>query len=109
MSVIIMTACMGVSGVGHDACTSALEAGSKQSGVAKDLDSYEDKVSRKADNEARSLVGETGMSVGAVVGGVGKAVVDKSATLKFPLFLPSMYISTEIGVYKSMLGLEWKF
>jgi hypothetical protein len=100
---------MSTSGNSHDACTKALDAGSKQTGIEQDVNKVEDTVSKKADKKARELVGDTGMTVGAVVGGAGKAVADKAIVLRFPVFLPSMFISTQVGVQKSLLGLEWKY
>lgn len=109
LEAIIMTTCIGLSGNVHDACEKALEAGSKQSGVAQNVGKFEDKVSRKADREARDIVGDTGMEAGAIGVSVVKTVVEKSATFRFPVFMPSMYLSTQIGVEKSQLGIEWKF
>lgn len=109
METLILTACMSTSGVSHDACVKALEAGSKQTEVEQNVNRAEDRVSRKADAEARELVGDTGMSAAASLGFVVKSVAEKSATFKFPVFTPQMYLSTQIGSEKSMLGLEWKY
>ena len=83
IEALIMVSCMGLSGNANEACRKALEA--------------------------RDLVGETGMSAGAIVAGTGKAIVDRSANLKFPVFTPGFFLNLQIGVTKNMAGIEWKF
>ena len=109
LEALISLSCAGLSGNPHDACTKALQAGSKQSGVEQNVNHVEDHYSKLADQQARYLVGNDGMMAGAVIGGTGKAIIDKTATFKFPIFMPSMCLTTQVGVSKSMLGLEWKF
>lgn len=109
MEAIIIASCLGLSGNQRDACVKALEAGSKQTGVEQKVNNIEDKVSKTADKDARAIVGDTGMEVGASVGFIAKAAIEKSATFRFPVFRPAMYLNTQIGVEKSTLGLEWKF
>ena len=109
MESLISLSCIALSGNSHDACISALTAGSKQTALEQNVNQIENTVSKQADHQARDLVGNTGMGVGAVVGGAGKAIIDKSATIKFPVFMPQMFINIQVGVDKSMAGLEWKF
>ena len=109
LEALISLSCAGLSGNPHDACTKALQAGSKQSGVEQNVNNVENHYSRLADQQARYFVGNDGMTAGAVVGGAGKAIIYKSATLKFPFFMPSMFLTTQVSSSKSMLGLEWRF
>lgn len=109
LEAIIIASCLGLSGNQREACVKALDAGSKQSGLERNVNQMEDRVSKQADTRARSLVGDGGMEVGASLGFVAKAAIEKSATFRFPVFMPAMYLHTQIGAEKSMLGLEWKF
>ena len=101
--------CASLSGNSQDACTKALQASFKQSGVEQNVDKIESNVSKMADTQARSWVGDSGMTTGAVIGGTGKAIVDKSANLKFPAFVPGMFVNLQLGASKSMAGIEWKY
>lgn len=106
---LISLSCAGFNGDSHDACTKALEATSKQVGIDKNVSSVENRVSKSADQQARELVGNSGMNAGAVLVGAGKAISDKSATFKFPVFMPQMFFNLQIGTNKSLAGVEWKF
>ena len=106
---LISLTCATFNGNAHDACTQALQAGTKQSSIEQSVGSIEDRISKQADREARTIVGDTGMNTGAVVGGAGKAIVDRALSIKIPVFAPQFFVKVDISVTKSLLGLEWKF
>lgn len=106
---LISLSCATFSGNAHDACQKALEATTKQTDVEKDVHRVEDRVSKQADQTARAWVGDNGMTAGAFVGGAGKAIVDRAATIKIPVWMPQFFINIQVGATKNMAGVEWKF
>lgn len=109
VATMIASACISFSGTGHDACTKAAEAGAKQSGFEQTVDSAEKKVTQKADAEAKDLLGEDTVSVVGSTVFIAKTVVDKKVKVKLPTFGLCSSASTEIGVDKYSLKLEWGF
>jgi hypothetical protein len=106
---LIMTACLGASGATHDACQKSLQAGSKQSGVEQNIDTYESKVTTNAEKDTKEKLGETTVEILGGTAFLTKSVVEKHATIGLPNLGLCTYIKAQIGQDKSMLSLEWKF
>lgn len=109
LQTIITASCVSLSGVAQDACNKALEAGTKQSGVEQNVNKIEDNVSKTADKQARSVVGNSGMDVAGGVAFIAKSVVEKSAIFALPTFGLNMSLKAQVGAEKSGLSLEWKY
>jgi hypothetical protein len=107
MAIMITSACMGLSGVTNDACSKALEAGSKQSGIEQDVDLLQKGLEREANKKARYLVGDTGM--GFVGGGIfiAKTVRDKEVKFNVPTLGICDRITSNLGTEKYSLELMW--
>jgi hypothetical protein len=108
-ALIIAASCTGFSGNGHEACSKAMEAGGKQSGIIQNIDTAEKKVSKDAEQEVHYLLGDTTFDV--VGGGVflAKTVREKSVQFNAPTFGLCDKITSQIGVDKYSLNLEWRF
>ena len=109
LEAIVIASCVGFSGNSHDVCLKTLEASLKQSGIAQNVDDVEQRISKRADSKVRKVIGNSGMDAGATGAFIIKGVVEKSVFLKFPIFMPSMFLNTQIGSDKSQLGIQWMF
>lgn len=101
---VIMTACMGLSGQSNDACTKALQAGSKQSGVEQNVGTYETHQTKILEYKAYDWFGK--QAVGVVGGAVwlGKSVSEKKAS--FGIYGP---LHMDVGQKLTQLVLKWTF
>lgn len=109
MSMVIAGACVTSSGNGQEACNKSLEAYTKQSGIESTMDFAEDKYTKKANKTAYSVMGQTGVDM---VGGslfLAKAAADKSVSVGLPTFGLCDHVTSEAGVDKYKLKLEWGF
>jgi len=106
---LIMAACIGSSGVQHDACTKALEAGGNQSGIERNVDTYE---KRKLENAKESAISYLGKDSVNVVGGtawLAKVMIDRKATVRLPNFGICDGLTTEVDEKLARLVFQWKF
>lgn len=109
IDTLIVTSCIGLSGVQKDACEKALIAGSKQSGIEANMDKAESKMTKNMEKDAKEYLGDTSVKVVTGTAIVAKTLVDKSATLKLPTFGLCTSITAHVGQEKSLLSLEWKY
>lgn len=109
LTAMITASCLSFSGNSHDACSKGMEASAKQSGVEQEVDVFQKDLEKKANRQAKDLLGDTGVQI---VGGsifVAKAVADKSININTPTFGLCDRITNQVGVDKYLLKLEWKF
>lgn len=106
---MIASACLGLSGNIHEACSKAAEAGVKQTDIEHDVNAMEKDIEYKADVKTRNLLGEKGM--GLASGGIFimKAAMDKSVKFNLPTLGLCDKANTEIGTERSELVLLWGF
>ena len=110
LDTLIVTSCLSFQpGPQQDACKSALQAGTKQSGVEKVANDQEKKVTEKADTTAKELLGEQAVGV---VGGtvfVAKTISEKRVSFGLPTFGLCNAVRAEVSDKQSNLKFEWKF
>lgn len=109
MTVLIASACIGLSGNKQQACEKALEAGSKQTGIEQNVDKFQKVVERKAKDGAEDVIGKDGVDV---VGGgvfVAKTIVDRSVKFNAPTFDLCDRVTSQVGIDKYSVELEWGF
>ena len=109
MSMVIAGACATSTGNGQEACGKSLEAYTKQSGIESNVDFAETKYTKKVNKTAYGVMGQTGMDV---VGGslfIAKAAADKKVSLGLPTLGICDHVTSEAGVDKYGLKLEWGF
>lgn len=101
---MILTACMGMSGQSNDACVKALQAGTKQSGVEQNVNTYESRQTKGLERTAYDIFGRS--TVGVVGGAVwlGKSVSEKKAS--FGIYGP---LHMEVGQKLTQMVLKWTF
>ncbi len=95
---------MGLSGPSNDACTKALLASAKQSGVEQNVDSYEKHQTKKLEYKAVGLLGKNTVSVAGGTAWIIKAAAERKAS--FGLYGP---VSMDIGQKITQLVLKWTF
>lgn len=109
MGLMIAGACFGLSGQTQQACEKSLEAGSQQSGFEQSVDKAQQRLEKKANKEAHYLLGDSGMQV---VGGsifIAKTAIDKSVQFNAPTAGLCDKITSQIGINKYSLLMEWNF
>lgn len=109
MTAIVTSACIGLSGSAREACSKALEAGSKQSGIEQDVDTFQKNVEKQANNEAHEYFGDTGVEVLGSSLFLLKTVIDKSVRFNAPTFGLCDSVTNQVGPNDYKLLLEWKF
>ncbi|NJO48210.1 MAG: hypothetical protein HC840_00680 [Leptolyngbyaceae cyanobacterium RM2_2_4] len=109
MTILIAGACIGLSGNSKLACEKALEAGSKKTGIEQNVNRFQKTVERKAKDQAEEYIGQEGVDV--VGGGVfiAKTIVDKSVQFNAPTFDLCDKVTSQVGVDKYSVQLEWGF
>lgn len=109
LDALIVTVCVGTSGAVKDACNKSLEAGTKQSGIARNVNVTEKRLTKKIEGTARDYIGNSSTNVltGTLI--LAKAMIDQSATFRLPSFGICSSVNAQIGKEKSLLNLEWKF
>ena len=109
IDTLIVTSCVGLSGVQQEACNKALTAGSKQSGIENNMNKAESKTLKTLETNSRDYLGNTTVDVIAGTAIVAKTVADKAATVKLPNFGICNTIVLKVNHEKSLLSLEWKY
>lgn len=101
---MILTACMGLSGQSNDACVKALQAGTKQSGVEQNVNSYETRQTKGLEYKAYDWFGK--QTVGVVGGAVwlGKSVSERKAA--FGIYGP---LHMEVSEKLTQMVFKWTF
>lgn len=109
IDTLIVTSCVGLSGMQQDACNKALTAGSKQSGIENNMNTAESKTLKNLDKDSRETLGNTTVDILAGTAIVAKTVADKAATVKLPNLGICNNIVLKVNHEKSLLSLEWKY
>lgn len=109
MGFMIAGACFGLSGNVQQACEKSLEAGGKQSGIERNIDTAQQNIEKKANQEAYYLLGDDGVKV---LGGgifIAKTAIDKSLQFNAPTFGLCHRITNQVGINKYSTMFEWNF
>jgi hypothetical protein len=109
ITVMITSACIGLSGNGHDACTKAAEAGAIQSGLDQNVGAFQKQIEQDADKKAHEYFGQTGMQIAGGTVFIVKTVADKAVKADLPNFGLCDKITSEVGINKYSLNLKWNF
>lgn len=109
ISVLIAAACINASGPGKEACSKGLEAGSKQSGIEQQVNDAKDRLEDKAKNQARDIMGETGVKMVGSTFYLAKVVSDKAVSFRLPTFGICDKITSTAGVEGGNFLMEWSF
>lgn len=106
---IILAGCMGMSGQQNDACTKALQAGAKQSGIEQNVNVFESNKSKEMDRLAHDWFGKDVLTATGGIAFITKAAVERKATIGLPNFGIFGSFSTEINSELIQLVVKWKF
>jgi hypothetical protein len=108
-STLITSMCISSSTMTRDACSKAIDAGGKQSGVEQKMNDLESKETQSLDKDLKASLGDAGFNV---VGGTvfaAKTVRDKSLSFGLPNFGICDSVKTELKPESYKLKLEWNF
>lgn len=101
---LIIASCVGLSGQQNIACTNALQAGTKQSGIEQSTNSYEQRNVKKLEGKAVDWFGKDAVGIVGSTAWAAKAAIEKRAS-----FGITRNISAEIGKDLTRLVLKWTF
>lgn len=101
---LIVAGCVGLSGQSNDACTKALDAGTKQSGIAQSANAYENHELKIFEQHAYSWFGKDAVGVVGGMVWMGKSVAEKKAHVG--IYGP---VSLDIGAGLTALVFKWTF
>lgn len=106
IEMLIAASC--ASGQYNQACSKAMEAGTKQTGIYQNVDKAESMGKQEALKTVTNVAGET---PAAVVGVAAKSYHDKGVTYSFkPVDVLSIdRITTRVGKGTGTLNFEWRF
>ena len=106
---LVSSFCMATPGSYNNACSKALEAGGKQSGIEKTLNTTESNVGKQARSIAEDQLGQEGTEL--VAGGA--FIINAAATQRFIINLPTYgwcsSFRTEYRPSLYRITVEWKF
>lgn len=107
----LVSACIATGSTGNQqmACQKATEAGSKQSGIEKEMSDAEKHTLKKVEFEATDIIGKDGVNVVAGSVFLAKTLQSKSLSVGMPTFGLCSSIKTEIKQDSSIIKFEWKF
>jgi hypothetical protein len=109
LDTLIMSACMGFSGQANDACQKAFTAGSKQTGLEQQANSYEQSRLQYLQAGAENFFGKDALTAIGGVGFVTKTVVERKASVGLPNFGLCNSLKFEFNSNTEKLVLQWRF
>lgn len=101
---LIVASCIGLSGQQNTACTSALQAGTKQTGIEQSTNSYERRNVKKLEGKATDWFGKDAVGFVGGTAWAAKVAIEKKAS-----FGITRNISAEISKDLTQLVLRWTF
>lgn len=105
----IVALCMGAVGNVNDACTHAVDAGTRQTGIRQNVDMAEDKSVELINHQAMKAFGKQTMSVLVAGGYVYKVVKEKSLNFRLPTLGLCSSASNQVALDSYKLVLEWRW
>lgn len=109
LSSIIVSTCVGFTGSYNAACTNALTAGAKQSGVEKNMNEIQDRGTKFFDEKAKDLLGEKSMGIVGSAMWLKKVTDERKVTLGLPRYKLYDSANTELSESSAKLNLQWNF
>lgn len=109
ISSLITVSCIGLSGQNNDACTKALEAGTKQSGIEQETDTYESNKLKYLETGSYNVLGKENAQVMGGTIWLTKMIVDKKASINLPNLGICNSLTTQIDTTSAKLVFKWQF
>lgn len=105
----ILTACLGLHGSYYDACSKAMDAGTRQIGLRQQADDIENRTRQFGEQQARKYIGKEGMSAIGFIGFGVKTVQEKKVAFKLPNLGLCSSINNEVGTDHYNIRFQWDF
>lgn len=109
MELIIVSACLGLSGNAKEACQKTIEASAKQTGIEQKINKAQYKVENKANKQVNRLFDKETVDVMGSTVFLAKTVSDKSVKFNVPNMGICDKITSEVGPNKYYLNTVWSF
>jgi hypothetical protein len=110
LSSLIVSTCVSMTPANYNtACTSALTAGSKQSGLEKNVNDVQGKITTFADKESKEYIGEKQLKYIGSALFIKKIADERKVSLQLPKVFLYDSASTELSESSCKLNLQWNF
>lgn len=105
----ILSACMGLQGNYYEACSKAMDAGTRQIGLRQQADDIEHKLNDWSRDQAQRYMGNEFMGVVGFVGFGVKTYREQRVAFKIPNLGMCSSINSEVGRTQQTIKFQWNF
>jgi len=105
----ILSVCVGFQGQYNEACSKAIDAGTRQIGIRQQADQFETQFVQYADKQGHKYLGSDGMATIGFIGFGYRAVRDERVVFKLPNLGLCSSINNEIGRNFYNIKFKWDF
>jgi hypothetical protein len=105
----ILSACLGLEGSYYDACSKAIDAGTRQIGLYQQAELIEKRTNKYALGEAKKYFGDEGVKAIGFIGFGVKTVRDEKVAFKLPNLGLASSVNNEIGKDSYKINIQWNF
>jgi hypothetical protein len=109
MAALIVSTCMNSTDIDKSNCIRGLEQSIKEIGLYDDVDNFESYLQKRSLKEIVDVLGLDRVRTMGAAAYLTKTAIDKSVSIKLPTFGLCDSISTQAGVDRYGLRIEWKF
>lgn len=105
----IVAACVGAQGGYNEACTKALDAGTRQAGIYQDVSQVEKGYTSYLSNKAENAIGKSGIAVLGAGIFLYKVSKDRSISFNLPNLGICSSIDNQVTLGSYTLHMKWDF
>jgi hypothetical protein len=105
----ILTACLGLEGSYYQACSKAMDAGTRQIGLLSEAQRLDGELNKYGQQQGKRYFGKDGMAAIGFIGFGAKTVRDQKVAFKLPNMGLCNSINNEIGKDSYNIKLQWDF
>lgn len=106
---VILSACLGLEGSYYEACSKAMDAGTRQIGLRAEADRLDGQLNRYVQSQGYKLLGKEGMDAIGFIGFGTKSVREEKVAFKLPNLGLCNSINNEIGKDSYSIKIQWNF
>lgn len=106
---VILSACLGLNGSYYEACSKAMDAGTRQIGIRQKADEIESQTRNYTDSQGKKYLGKEGMAAIGFIGFGVKTVREEKVAFKLPNLGLCSSINNEIGKDHYNVKFQWDF
>lgn len=106
---VILSACLGLQGNYYEACSKAMDAGTRQIGLRQQADQLENNLNNYGQQQGHRYLGQEGMSAIGFIGFGVKTVREEKIAFKLPNLGLCSSINNEVGKDHYNIKFQWDF